>query len=185
MMAQIPPYHRKEAGYYPAITSEDLREKIYAWFSPPDPTSNYIKARELCQESTGTWLVQSKQFTDWKVEENSFLWLHGIPGCGKTILCSTIVEDVISSCQSNADGDAYFESDSAVLHFYFYFNDINKQSHKKMICSLIMQLSSDNETLPRPVTSLYASYLNGQRQPTTETLLETLREPTLAKFSHR
>jgi archaellum biogenesis ATPase FlaH len=157
-------------------TSEDLREKVYAWLSPPDPSSNYNKARELCQERTGTWLLQSKQFADWKADENSFLWLHGIPGCGKTILCSTIVEDVISSCQLNTSGDVYFQSDSVVLHFYFDFNDIDKQSHEKMICSLIMQLSSNNETLPRPLASLYASCLNGQRQPTTETLLETLKE---------
>jgi hypothetical protein len=69
-----------------------------------------------------------------------------------------------------------FVSGLAVLQFYFDFNDINKQSNEKMIRSLIMQLSTGNETLPHPLASLYASCVSGQRQPTTDALLETLRE---------
>jgi hypothetical protein len=68
--------------------------------------------------------------------------------------------------------DANFPSGSAVLQFYFDFNDIDKQSHEKMICSLLMQLFTDHD----PTASLYTSCLNGQRKPTIEALLETLRE---------
>jgi len=45
-----------------------------------------------------------------------------------------------------------------------------------MICSLIMQLCSGCATIPRPLESLYTSYVISQRQPTTEALLATLRE---------
>lgn len=45
-----------------------------------------------------------------------------------------------------------------------------------MIRSLILQLSADTATLPRPLGLLYTSCVKGQRQPTTEALLEILRE---------
>lgn len=152
----------------------DLEAKIYGWLSAPDPSSNYNKARELCQAKTGWWFLQSRQFFDWKREEGSFLWLYGIPGCGKTILSSTIVEDVIHSCQQRPCDGLIFESSSSVLHFYFDFNDMDKQSHEKMIRSLIMQLSTQNGVIPQPLMSTYESCVNGQRQPSTDALLETL-----------
>jgi hypothetical protein len=68
-----------------------------------------------------------------------------------------------------------FESASSVLHFYFDFNDVDKQSYEKMIRSLIMQLSTQNIEIPQPLMLTYASCVNGQRQPTTEVLIETLR----------
>jgi hypothetical protein len=61
------------------------------------------------------------------------------------------------------------------VHFYFDFNDVEKQSHEKMIRSLIMQLSTQSEAIPGPLNSAYASCVNGQRQPTIEVLLETLQ----------
>ena len=152
-----------------------MEARIYEWLSAPDPSSNYNKARELCHPRTGSWFLQSKQFAKWKWEENSFLWLYGIPGCGKTILSSTIVENITNSSQQRPDDATYFNSGPSVLHFYFDFNDVDKQSHEKMIRSLIMQLSTQNETIPQPLMSAYASCVNGQRQPTTDALLETLR----------
>jgi hypothetical protein len=43
-----------------------------------------------------------------------------------------------------------------------------------MIRSLIMQLSTQNGIIPEPVRSAFESCANGQRQPTTDALLETL-----------
>lgn len=63
-----------------------------------------------------------------------------------------------------------------VLQFYFDFNDTEKQNFENMIRSLVMQLSADSTTLPRPLGLLYTSCIQGQRQPTAEALLKTLRE---------
>jgi hypothetical protein len=156
---------------------EDLEAKIFGWLSAPDPSSNYNKARELCQAKTGWWFLRSKHFSDWKEEDDSFLWLYGIPGCGKTILSSTIVEDIINclpwtnSITSGSDATTGI----VVLHFYFDFNDAEKQSHAKMIRSLIVQLSSNTLSVPQCLRVTYESCANGQRQPTAETLLELLK----------
>lgn len=125
---------------------------------------------------TGLWFVQSEQFKTWKEEENSFIWMYGIPGCGKTILSSTIVENVIHFSEQDQDDNLHSTSSSTVLQFYFDFNDIEKQGHEKMIRSLVWQLSVNNVAAPQPLRLLYAACLNGQRQPTTDSLLDTLRD---------
>lgn len=62
--------------------------------------------------------------------------------------------------------------DSAVLFFYFDFNDAEKQRHEKMIRSLICQLSKYCGS--SVLQDLYSSCSDGTRQPTGEVLLNTL-----------
>ncbi|KAI9856111.1 MAG: hypothetical protein M1813_009229 [Trichoglossum hirsutum] len=153
---------------FTSMRMDDQREKIHRWLSPPDPSFNHNEACKKRQAETGTWFVRSEQFADWKTNPNSFLWLHGIPGCGKTILTSTIVEDVLQHC--------HLGRTLAVAYFYFDFNDVEKRQHEKMICSLITHLSIQSASTPRALESLFSSCMNGQRRPTTGELLETLRQ---------
>ena len=68
----------------------------------------------------------------------------------------------------------HMKPNSAVLFFYFDFNDAKKQRHEKMIRSLICQLSKYCVNLV--LQDLYSSCSNGGRQPTGEVLLSTLRQ---------
>ena len=73
--------------------------KIKQWLAAPDTSSNHNAARKKRQPTTGEWFTESKEFHQWKTEPASFLWLHGIPGCGKSVLCSTIIQNVIELSQ--------------------------------------------------------------------------------------
>lgn len=97
-----------------------------------------------------------------------FLWLHGIPGCGKTVLTSTIIDDVTHHC--------HLIPALTVVYFYFDFNDIEKQQYEKMIRSLIKQLSVQCASTPKALESLFSSCMNGERQPRISELLTTLQQ---------
>ncbi|KAG9230959.1 hypothetical protein BJ875DRAFT_339163, partial [Amylocarpus encephaloides] len=56
----------------------------------------------------------------------------GIPGCGKTILSSTVTEDILNT-YANDPG-------IVVAYFYFDFTDKEKQKSELMVRSLISQL---------------------------------------------
>lgn len=137
--------------------------KIIKWLDGPDPSTNFSRALKARTPNTGSWFIESSAYGDWIINRGTLLWLHGIPGCGKTILSSTILEHVLNQHRTKP-----------VLFFYFDFNDPEKQRHEKMIRSLIYQLSiycSD------PVLQdLYSSCSNGGRQPTGEVLLVTLHQ---------
>ena len=63
-----------------------------------------------------------------------------------------------------------------MAYFYFDFSEVEKQQHEKMIRSLITHLSTQSPSAPRALESLFSSCMNGERQPSTDELLETLRQ---------
>ena len=146
------------------IASE--HRKIIEWLAGPDPWTNYNRALKSRTPKTGSWFIKSRAYADWVTTPGSLLWLHGIPGCGKTVLSSTILENVLELHDTKPN--------SAVLFFYFDFNDAERQRHEKMIRSMVCQLSRfcANSVLQ----NMYSSCSNGERQPTEEALLNTLRQ---------
>jgi hypothetical protein len=48
-------------------------------------TINHNAACKKHKPQTGNWFIQGK-YSQWKETPSLFLWLYGIPGCGKTIL---------------------------------------------------------------------------------------------------
>ncbi|KAM0802047.1 ankyrin repeat-containing domain protein [Usnea florida] len=139
---------------------------IRRWLSAPDPSSNYNRALKDRHAATGDWFLKGKAYQDWLSETYSLLWLHGIPGCGKTVLSSAIIQSTFGYCESRTN--------SVVLYFYFDFNNFQKQQHGHMVRSLVSQLLSYNHTVPSKLSELYSSCMSGERQPSLENLLATL-----------
>jgi hypothetical protein len=114
-----------------AQQSDEFR-KIIAWLAPPDPGTNHTTARQRHERDTGNWLLKSNQYQGWKEGTINHLWMYGKAGCGKTILCSTAIEDIRKTCEQDADTSFAF--------FYFSFSDERKQSDSALLRSLIAQL---------------------------------------------
>lgn len=106
--------------------------KIVDWLSPPDPQTNHDTARRHHEAETGKWLLHSDAYVRWKSGASKHLWFHGGAGCGKTILCFTVIEDIQAYCQSAPN--------AGHARFYFSFSDARKQSAKDMLFSLVAQL---------------------------------------------
>ncbi len=143
---------------------DNRQQKVMKWLNPPDASINYNKAIKQRHKHSGLWFLHHSIFTQWKTRSNSFLWLYGIPGCGKTVLSSVIIEDL------NKD----ISHSRLLLYFYFSFNEISKQSLESMIRSLISQLYHKRKNTRNHLDSLFSSYDDGDRQPTTESLCKRL-----------
>ena len=150
------------------LSASEKYEKVRKWLSPPDPSSNHNKAVKLHHGNTGDWFLQSDAYKTWLSESGHLLWLHGIPGCGKTILSSTIVEELRRRCSPR--------SDPALLYFYFDFNDSGKQQNEKLISSLIFQICSHHGDVPSVLDSLYTSHDHGERRPSYDSLALAFRK---------
>lgn len=153
-----------------AVHHEDEAERfqeIVAWLSPPDPWTNHHSARQLHEAQTGDWLVQSQQYRDWKASSKRHLWMSGKAGCGKTVLCSTIVEDVQAHCKSAVN--------AGLAVFYFTFSEEQKQRPVDLLRSLVAQLGWKEPAL----SMLQQAY----DKPTRNTLgLDELQRILLACF---
>lgn len=54
------------------------RGAIIRWLSTSDPSVNFHASCEKCQPETGTWLLDRRDFKEWRTSQNSLLWIHGI-----------------------------------------------------------------------------------------------------------
>ncbi|KAK2765812.1 pfs domain-containing protein [Colletotrichum kahawae] len=152
-------------------TTKDMQQDLHfqdvmKWLSPPDPSTNDNKALQQRHEGTGQWFLDSQEYSNWKTTQKSSLWLHGIPGCGKTILSSIVVQDLRST-------EPYARS---LLFFYFDFTDTSKQSLEKAIRSLIAQLYCNSQNVQAPLNSLYSSCKSPSRQPNFNELRKAFKD---------
>ncbi|KAI4852903.1 Pfs, NACHT and ankyrin domain protein [Aureobasidium sp. EXF-8845] len=134
--------------------------EIRDWLSAAEPSTNYVNALEKRHKGSGTWFTGGKAFADWKNRSKSFLWLHGVPGCGKTVLSSTIIEHL-----SNIT-----TPDQVLLYFYFDFNATNKQTLENMLRSLISQLYQQQPDAQGPLDQLRESTRGGSQNLSKQSL---------------
>ena len=151
-----------------AVALEQRINQILQWLAAPDPSSNHNKACQTKQRETGRWLIESLIYINWKRQRASFLWLHGIPGCGKTVLCSTIIEDTASMCQAGGR--------NILAYYYFDFNESKKQTCEGLLRSLVAQLFSHRPESSVTMETLFTNCGEGQREPTCQSLARALRE---------
>uniref|UniRef100_A0A8H7N336 Nephrocystin 3-like N-terminal domain-containing protein n=1 Tax=Bionectria ochroleuca TaxID=29856 RepID=A0A8H7N336_BIOOC len=70
-------------------------EEMRRWLHPPDPSPNLNYARKLRHEGTGAWLLKNPIFQSWEGGSHRHLWLHGLAGCGKTVLSATVLDHLM------------------------------------------------------------------------------------------
>lgn len=108
---------------------------ILDWLSPIVPETNFRRACSLRQQSTGEWILDEPQFKRWLAGESNFLWIHGVPGSGKTVLSSTIIAE-LERLQDGARKDTPF----AIAYHYLDFKDDRSQDPATIFGTLVKEL---------------------------------------------
>ncbi|KAH9026614.1 hypothetical protein EDB85DRAFT_165826 [Lactarius pseudohatsudake] len=148
------------------IKWNQLKQLLRAWLSPADPSTNHIIAQKAQHKGTTVWFFQGSIFIEWK-STGSLLWIHGKPGSGKSVICSSVIQDIMAVC----------EAGSAIMaYFYFDFKDLKKQSCRDLLLSLVSQLSTRSIPYCDILHHIYKTHENGTRQPSDDTLKACLEE---------
>ncbi len=124
---------RHEAETRIAVNKE--RTEILNSFAKVDPRSNHNMSRKLRSPGTGLWLTEGQEFKQWLDTKNGRLWLYGIPGAGKTILASSMIEEALR--RSNPS--------TAVAFFYCDYKDSATQDLSNILGSLVQQFAKQDE----------------------------------------
>ncbi|KAJ5003126.1 Ankyrin repeat and KH domain-containing protein 1 [Colletotrichum sp. SAR 10_66] len=145
-----------------------VAQEIIKWLNAPDATTNFNMAHEKSQPGTGAWLINGQPFKAWIEQENSFLWLYGFAGCGKSILCSTAIQHLLQHQNSSQE--------IGVAFFFFAFDDTEKQDASALLRSLILQLSGQKSNISAlsHLSRLYESCRNST--PRKRALLDCLHQ---------
>lgn len=125
-------------------------EKITKWLAPANAASNHSSAKNLRYGTTGSWFLEGDAFGDWINDtghdaHSRLFWLHAIPGAGKTILASSIINHL-----------KQFHSDEVGLaYFYCDYKEPMKQEPSVVLRTLLSQLSTHNPTVSKNIETLY------------------------------
>lgn len=134
------------------------------WLAAPDPSSNHQAACAAHSPTTGNWFLTSDAFKSWWDNPNEHLWIYGLPGCGKSVLASTIIERAFTLCEDLPH--------RSLLYFYFDFREETKQTVDGFLRALLVQLARRGPDFPPELQDLYTQRERKHRQPTVLDLLD-------------
>jgi Cdc6-like AAA superfamily ATPase len=145
----------------------DEQHAILDWFTPIDYASQQNDFISRRQPGTGQWLLDSAEFQKWLWTGKKTLFCPGIPGAGKTILTSIVVDDL----------NTRFSNDPTIGIAYIYcnFQRQDEQKAEDLLASLLKQLSQGRSSLPDNVKSLYDCYRDKRTRPSFDEILRTLQ----------
>lgn len=126
---------------------EQDRRAILDWLTRIDYAPQQKDFIERRQTGTGQWLLDSQEFKAWVKTNKQTLFCPGIPGAGKTILSSIVVDELITR----------FGNDNSIGLAYIYCNFRRRDEQKacNLLASVLKQLSQRMSTLPGPIKALY------------------------------
>ncbi|EPS37481.1 hypothetical protein H072_8811 [Dactylellina haptotyla CBS 200.50] len=114
--------------------------KILTWLTDIDYNSrqnDYFNSR---QPKTGEWLLNSAEYQEWLHMSHKILFCRGMPGAGKTIMTSVVVDHL----------ETHYLNDSkiGIAYIYFNFKRTEEQGIDKTMLSLLKQLSQRQDKVP-------------------------------------
>lgn len=114
-----------------ALTAEE--ESQLVWMSAFPYSDRQRALQKKRSGDTGLWLLDAPEYNDWKRAPGGLLWLRGISGCGKSVLCSTLIQDIGEDCS--------LDPSKFLVYWYFQFDSDATKNIDTMSRSLIRQLS--------------------------------------------
>jgi Cdc6-like AAA superfamily ATPase len=141
--------------------------KILHWLTSINSSAQQSDNIAKRQRGTGLWLLKSEKFKTWVEGKEQTLFCPGIPGAGKTIMSSIVVENLQET----------FSRDDRVGIACLFCNYKNQNNERSidLLASLLVQLVQERPVLPNVVEALYESHNKRNTRPSLDELSEVLR----------
>ncbi|KAF5711848.1 transient receptor potential channel pyrexia [Fusarium mundagurra] len=143
------------------------QKEVLDWISPVDyaPQQSDIFSRR--EPGTGEWLLESDEYNSWVKGDKQTLFCPGIPGAGKTIMASIVVNSLLESFHS--------QSNIGVAYIYCNFRRRHEQKASDLVANLLKQLSENQPSLFKPVEELYNKRKASRTRPSLQELGRVLQ----------
>ncbi|GLB45329.1 hypothetical protein LshimejAT787_2100890 [Lyophyllum shimeji] len=138
-----------------AFLDDEERQKTMAWVSPVDVASQHSDVASRRLPGTGQWFLDSDAFKEWERGNGQALWCPGIPGAGKTVLASLVIDE-LHALQRREPGGSI-----GVTWFYFNYKEESTQTKELVHCCLVRQLA---EVSGKLYAHLKAGYEEARRE---------------------
>ncbi|KAI4149988.1 MAG: hypothetical protein LQ340_004326 [Diploschistes diacapsis] len=150
------------------VQGQDQQEhrELLDWLTPIDfsaQQSDFICRR---QPDTGQWLLDSAEYRHWITAKSETLVCPGIPGAGKTILTSIVVDNL---CNLHRNDNSV-----GICYIYCNFRRKDEQTLKNLMASLLRQLAQGQPVFPEYLKDLYQRHKQRGTRPSVDEICRTL-----------
>ncbi|KAL6366095.1 hypothetical protein LRP88_00191 [Fusarium phalaenopsidis] len=124
-------------------------ENLLQWLSPIDHVKTQIDRARGRDPGTGAgkWLLDSPEFQGWLDAGNKTLFCPGIPGAGKTVLASIVIENLLGRRE---------QADSKPIGVAFIYLDFKQQLELvQLLGSILRQLAADHSSALGSIKKLH------------------------------
>jgi Cdc6-like AAA superfamily ATPase len=142
------------------------RQVTLDWLTPIDYASQQSDFISRRQEGTGQWFLNSNEFQAWANQNKPTLFCPGIPGAGKTMLTSIVIDHLCTKFQKDPS--------IGIAYLYCNFQRYGEQKPTDLLLSLLKQLLQERPSLPDIVKDLYASHKDKRTRPSINEISEVL-----------
>ncbi|KAL4939348.1 hypothetical protein BDV06DRAFT_225090 [Aspergillus oleicola] len=147
--------------------ADEEYDKILDWLCPNNFAAQQNDFLNQHQEGSGQWLLGASLFRDWLEKDKATLFCPGIPGAGKTIMVSMIIDYL--------EQEFVLLSNIGIAYLYCSFRRRPTQTFRDLLASLVRQLVQRDSAIPDCVKETYSRSRNRKIQPTVTELLQFLQ----------
>ncbi|KAL9023013.1 MAG: hypothetical protein Q9196_007429 [Gyalolechia fulgens] len=152
------------------ITEDATRKnEILEWFSP----LNFFRTQQDTiarrEEGTGQWLLDSSEFQRWLSGADPTLCCPGIPGAGKSVLASVVVDSLRKPPVKH--------DSIGVAAIYCNFKERDQQSPENLVAGCCVQLIQPSRNpLPEVFNDVYRKHNSGTTRPMWEDIVRIFED---------
>lgn len=154
-----------------------------------DSTSKYIQDKAFNEprvDRTCEWFFENKGFLSWRDrDESALFWLSAGPGCGKSVLSKTLVDEgFLNVARISADERSITTSSTTVAYFFFKTTDASRtlaqHALSAILLQLVEQLKSRQDVIKKVVDKfIHQSKLGGSFEDIWRLLIDCVNSPGL------
>ena len=139
-------------------------DTILKWLTPIDYSSQQSDFIGRRQPETGEWLLKSRELEEWIQKDHQILFCPGIPGAGKTIATSIVIDHLCRRFQNNTR--------VGIAYVYCNFRRQQEQHIADLLLTLLKQFI--RPSISDEVTSLYKCHKAKGTRPSSSEILKAL-----------
>lgn len=141
---------------------------IVDWLTTANYGQQHDKHSETHKEGTSQWILETDEFRNWLNNGKQRLLCQGMPGAGKTIITSVVVDHLTKKVKR--------DSGIGMAYIYCTFKQPkSEQTTRGLLSSVLKQLASDREPFPATTRSLYEQHKAKQTHASEEELIADLK----------
>ncbi|MCJ1282616.1 hypothetical protein MMC26_001941 [Xylographa opegraphella] len=127
---------------------KQTRNAICSWLSPYEFSTKQSDVLSRRQEGTGKWLLDMPEFRSWTQNSNiRTIWCPGIPGAGKTVLASIVIEHL--------ENEFHNDPDVRVCYIYCSYKEHENHTTVGLIGNFLLQLIQRQNRFSDDIVTLY------------------------------